>query len=237
MPSNCAASTPDSGILLKNPGNAALIVGEPDCILPSESPPNRMTVQRVVLVILLLLCIAPSTRAQQASHSLRLAEVTAGCLEAAIETQDAFRFLAQGQSELVASPLVSTWTREGKSVYLEPSDVEAPLLVVTTDRSDVTLLREGRSAVRRIVSVDLTWWLSSVEGDVLATDTCREAIEDRLTRADARALAVDGSPVLDPALPRKSRILGAAEPIVLLGATAVGTYLLFNLRSRRSDDG
>lgn len=91
--------------------------------------------------------------------------------------------------------------------------------------------------VRRDVSVDLTWWLSSVEGNVVGTATCRERSDDVLSRDEARGFAVEGSPVLDPDLPRRSRILGAVEPVVLLGATAVGTYLLFNLRSRRSDDG
>ena len=193
------------------------------------------------LVSLLVYTSNPASAQTAPSHTERLAELTMSCLETAVDGASSFRFLPQGQTPLVASPLVAAWTSNGKTVFLEPSDAEAaaraPLLVVTTDQSTVMLSRSGRNDVRRDVSVDLTWWLSSAAGDVVGTDTCREDRDDVLSREDAHEFAVEGSPVLDPDIPRRSRLLGAVEPVVLLGATAVGTYLLFNLRSRRSDDG
>jgi len=193
-------------------------------------------------ILFLVLSTVLSSQAQvPPSHEALLADVTAGCLERAVQDRGAFRFLPQGATDRVASPLVASWTDGGKTVYLEPSDASAPLLVVTTDQSDITLSRIDGNTVRREARIDLTWWLSSNEGDVLATDTCRDARSDELSRADATALAVEGSPVFNPDLPPKSRMWNGvrkvAEPVVLLGATAVGTYLLFNLRSRRSDNG
>ena len=196
---------------------------------------------RRLFVILSLLVVSTPAFAQsgesEASHVDVLAALTADCLEPIIAGSTSFRFLAQGATDLVASPLVGSWTRAGKSVFLQPSEVSAPLLVVTTDQAMVDLQRDGRRKLKRTVSIDLTWWLSSPEGDVTGTNTCRSSTSDSLTRDQAKWMAVDGSSVLDPTIPPRSRLLQAAQPVVLLGATAVGTYLLFNLRSRRSDNG
>lgn len=194
------------------------------------------------VIAILLLCTTQSAQAQSSpSHEAMLTRVTAACLEQAVAEQRSFRFLSQGVTDRVASPLVAGWTENGRAVYLEPSDASAPLLVVTTDQSGVSLHRVDGNTVRREARVDLTWWLSSMEGDVLSTDTCRDVVADELSRTEAAALAVEGDPVFNPDLPPKSRLWNgvrrAAEPVVLLGATAVGTYLLFNLRSRRSDNG
>lgn len=218
-------------------------MGEPDCILPSALSTTSMR-----LLSLLLICALGITQHSHAQSSLQppsheslLASVTERCLEEAVSDHRAFRFLAQGATDHVASPLVAAWTEEDLTVYLEPSEAPVPLLVVTTDRSAVTLHRANRRTVRREVVVDLTWWLSSAGGNVLDTRTCREAANDRLSRKQAKTLAVEGSPIFDPDLPARSRVWAGIErtmePVILLGATAIGTYLLFNLRSRRSDTG
>ena len=196
---------------------------------------------RRLLITLSLLVISTPAFAQSGdsgvSHADVLAVLTADCLEPVIAESSSFRFLAQGATDLVASPLVGSWARAGKNVFLQPSEAPAPLLVVTTDKAEVDLQRDGRRKLKRTVSIDLTWWLSSIDGDVTGTDTCRSSKSDSLTRDQAERMAVDGSPILDPTIPPRSRLMHAAQPVVLLGATAVGTYLLFNLRSRRSDDG
>ena len=196
------------------------------------------------IIFCLALCTAPRVQAQTVpsrSHASLLASVTEGCLEKAVGGQTAFRFLAQGATEPIASVLVAAWTSAGKTVYLQPSEAAVPLLVVTTERSAITLGRTDGGMLTRRAAVDLTWWLSSAGGDVLATHTCRDQLSDHLSRAEAKRLAVPGSQLFDPDLPPRSRLLHTArrimEPAVLLGATAVGTYLLFNLRSRRSDTG
>lgn len=196
---------------------------------------------RCFYTTLCLLALATPVFAQSGTpaptHVDALADLTAECLETAVAETSSFRFMAQGATDLVSSPLVAEWTRTGKTVYREPSEAPAPLLVVTTDRALVDLQRENRHLLNRTVSVDLTWWMSSPEGEVTGTDTCRSSRTDTLTRDEAKSMVVAGSSVLDPAIPARSRLMQAAQPAVLLGATAVGTYLLFNLRSRRSDDG
>lgn len=199
-----------------------------------------LLVRRLLIILSLLVLPAPAfaqTGESAPPHADVLADLTSECLEPAITAPSSFRFLAQGATDLVASSLVAAWTREGKTVFIQPPDTPVALLVATTDQAVVDLKRDGRRMLTRTVSVDLTWWLSSPEGDVIGTDTCRSSSRDSLTRSQAESMAVDGSSVLDPSLPPRSRLVHAAQPVVLLAGTAVGTYLLFNLRSRRSDDG
>ncbi len=203
-------------------------------------PIPRIAVRHTLVFLFLLLLAGPAvaqTGEPAPTHAELLSNLTAACLEVAVEDTPSFRFLPQGASDLVSSPLVASWTQAGKTVYREPSDAAVSLLVVTTDQAAVDLQRLGRSRVRRTVTIDVTWWMSSFEGDVVGTDTCRSSLTDELTRVEAEAMAVNGSSILDPALPPRSRLMRAAQPVVLLGASAVGTYLLFNLRSQRSDNG
>lgn len=200
----------------------------------------------LILASLILFSAAPA-KAQTsgpASHAETLADLGYGCLVEAVAMHQDFRFQAQGMlagngsggSDLMSSPLAARWTRDGKTVYRMPSDQDSPLLVMTIDRADVDLSRNGRRQVNRTVSLDLTWWLSAGDGALIDTQSCSESREDVLTREEARSLADLRSPVTNPDLPPRSRVKQALEPVVLIGATAVGTYLLFNLRSRRADN-
>ncbi len=196
---------------------------------------------RLLFAILLLLLLPHQASGQVAdeapSHVEQLTLLAAGCLESPTDDASAFRFLAQERTVSFASPLAASWTAQGKTVYQAPSDADAPLLVVTTDQAEITLERASRNTVDRTARLNLTWWLSAADGAILGTASCQATETDELTRDQALEFAVAGTTGLDPDLPPRSRILNAAQPVVLLGATAVGTYLLFNLRSRRSDGG
>ena len=198
-----------------------------------------------LLLICLVLFSALQAKAQASgpeSHAETLAELGYACLAEAVSAQDAFRFQAQGMLagngiDLLSSPLAARWTRDGKTVYRMPSEQDAPLLVVTIDRADIDMARNGRRHIDRTVALDLTWWLSAEDGALIDTQSCSKSRDDGLTREQARSLADPRSPVTNPDLPPRSRFKQALEPVVLIGATAVGTYLLFNLRSRRADNG
>ncbi|MDA0378512.1 MAG: hypothetical protein O2899_03380 [Bacteroidetes bacterium] len=191
--------------------------------------------------ILVFLSVLPA-RAQDA-HADRLAGLAATCLVEVVSPLDAFRFQPQGVlagasgTDLISSPLAATWTRAGHRVHRNPDGAELPLLVLTMDRAAVSYRRSGRRNVVRESALALTWWLSGADGAVQGTDACHLSEEDILTRDAARSLADRRSTITDPALPPRSRLRQAIEPAVLLGATAVGTYLLFHLRSRRADNG
>lgn len=194
--------------------------------------------------LLLLIAFLPVLPARgQTTHVDVLAGMATSCTADAVSPLEAFRFRAQGTlagasgTDLLSSPLAASWQSAGKRVFRDPDGAELPFLVITVDRAALTYRRDGRRSVVRDAELALTWWLSRPDGSLERTDTCMRSASDTLTRSDAEDLADGRSSVTDPALPPRSRIWQAVEPAVLIGATAVGTYLLFHLRSRRADNG
>ena len=178
------------------------------------------------------------------SHETVLAQLASTCLAPAVEGVTDFRFIAQGRAPFLASALSRMWIDENKNVHLSESppqsaesDVSSlPLLAWTIDRATIHLERAGRKSVERTSDIALTWWLSESTGRLLNTKTCSLSSSDEMTRREAEALADVRFSETNPDLPPAARWRRIVEPVVLTGATAVGTYLLFNLRSRRADN-
>lgn len=193
---------------------------------------------------LLLIALLPVLPVRgQTTHADMLAGLAASCVTDVISPLEALRFRTQGAlagssaTDLLSSPLAAGWRAAGKQVYRDPDGADLPLLVITVDRAAISYRRAGRKNVSRDGEVALTWWLSGADGALQGTDTCRQTATDTLSREDARSLNDPRSPITAPELPARSRIWQAVEPAVMIGATAVGTYLLFHLRSRRADNG
>ena len=178
------------------------------------------------------------------SHEAVLAQLAGTCLAPAILPLNDFRFLAQGRATFLASSLTRRGIEEGKNVHLDGSKTQndeadslsLPVLAWTVDRAAIDLKRAGRKSVERSSAVALTWWLSDPSGRLLDTQSCSKNSTDVLERRVAKALADERYPETNPDLPLASRWRQIVEPVVLTGATAIGTYLLFNLRSRRADN-
>lgn len=195
-------------------------------------------------ILFLLIAILPVLPARgQTTHVDVLAGMAASCTADVVSPLEGFRFRSQGMlagasgTDLMSSPLAAEWSAAGKRVFRDPDGSDLPFLVITVDRAALTYRRDGRKSVVRDADLALTWWLSRPDGSLAGTDTCTRSESDTLSRSDAESLADPRSSVTDPALPPRSRIWQAVEPAVLIGATAVGTYLLFHLRSRRADNG
>jgi len=149
---------------------------------------------------------------------------------------------ADGQATFLSTELVDRWSATGKRVYRLPSpdsDTTAslPLLSYTVDKAELSYQRLSRKSLQRIVILGITYWLTASDGQVLKTDSCLTQEDDELSRADATRFEDRRFPETSPPLPAASRWRKVVEPIVLVGASAVGTYLFFNLRSRRAGSG
>jgi len=206
-------------------------------------------VSRIACIFLLcLFCVAPGT-AQEASaaqeafpekdtHADFLSELVQECLDEVAADHSSLRIKSQGKAAFAVGHVVRNWTAAGKSIYLDDAPgPENNLLVFTVDTAEITFERINKNLLSRSAEIALTYWLSDPQGRVLQNDSCQKTADDELSRKDARALADTRYPETDPSLPSASRWRRLAEPVVLIGATAVGTYLFFNLRSRRADSG
>jgi len=166
-----------------------------------------------------------------------LTDLATSCLESAVADQEGFRFRYQGPARFLEPLLMEQWVRSGRQVLRPEATTTLLDLVVTVDQAAITMKRAKNKNLDRHAMIALSWWLNAPDGSVLESRSCRESAVDLISRSDAESMAVAGDPVRNPALPPSSRWRSWVEPVVLTGATVVGTYLLFNLRSRRADSG
>ncbi len=168
--------------------------------------------------------------------------MAAQCLLEAVDESSSFRLQADGQAIFLSTELVDRWSAMGKKVYrLSSPETNAPtnlhLLSYTVDKADLSYRRLSRKSLQRNAVLGITYWLTATDGQVLKTDSCLTQEDDELSRTDAERFADRRFPETSPSMPAASRWRKVVEPIVLVGASAVGTYLFFNLRSRRAGSG
>ncbi len=116
-------------------------------------------------------------------------------------------------------------------------------LVYDVELAKVALERKGRNQLTRRVSLGLHFQVLGPAIDqqtpriVINAGTCTDTKTDVIERTLAPDLAFDGFSATSPIIPPASRFRRFIQPVVLVAASAVGTYLFFNLRSRRADGG
>jgi len=135
----------------------------------------------------------------------------------------------------VRTRLVEDWIDQGREGFTP--DVEGhPLLRIQVDAATITYERDGRRHLNRIAELALTYALTGADGRIRTESTCSDRLEDRVSRDQAEALADDRFAATQPVIPGPSGLRRWLEPVVLVSASAVGTWLFFNLRSRRADN-
>lgn len=203
---------------------------------------HAKTVLRIVVVFLSICYLWAAPAAGQENHIDIFSRMAAQCLAQAVDESSSFRLQADGQATFLTTKLVDRWSATGKKVYRLPSpDSDAtaslPLLSYTVDKAELSYQRLSRKTLQRNAILGITYWLTANDGQVLKTDSCLIQENDEISRADATRFADRRFPETSPPLPAASRWRNVVEPLVLVGASAVGTYLFFNLRSRRSGSG
>lgn len=190
----------------------------------------------ISILLLSSFCVVSSTA--QESHVSFISGLVKECLDAAVDGRSSFKIRAQGQATYSLAEVVKSWREAGKSIFLEDANIDdQDLLVFTVDAAELSYDRQGKNQLGRTAKISLTHWLSDSEGRVIGNDTCAKTASDTLSRKTAKAMGDNRYPETDPSMPHASRWRQVAEPLVLIGASAVGTYLFFNLRSRRANSG
>lgn len=193
-------------------------------------------------LLLLAACAAvPLPATAQETHAEMLGRMTGDCLMPVAASADSFRVTFDEAPAILRTILLSRWLDDGRTVLADETadDVTsrpAAHLVVSIDEADVALERAGRGMLERAALVAVQYRFTAASGRVLAADTCRSSERDAFDRDRAGALAHNGYSGTSPEIPTTSRFRRIVEPVIVTGAAAIGTYLFFNLRSRRSDN-
>ncbi len=162
------------------------------------------------------------------------------CLGTTLADIESFTLDADERAPYLRSQLVAHWINEGREVYETDSlrtERALPGFRYRVDGVQITLRRIGSGRVERKADVALRYTLLSPGKQILADSMCDERLIDTVPEDRVRTLADPRFAETNVLLEYDSlfkRILG---PVVIVGAAVVGTYLFFNLRSKRTDDG
>lgn len=178
-----------------------------------------------------------------AGHADGLADVIATCLAPVFgadaagvgssANEPAFRLAWGGGYPFLETRLAARLLDAG----VELGGGDTPVLRVDLERADIVYRRAGGRTLERTVSAGIAYAVTLPDGSVQQADVCQGSLTDRMDRKTAASLTDPQSGLTQPELPRTGIWSRYLEPAVLVGATAIGTYLFFNLRSRRADSG
>jgi hypothetical protein len=112
-----------------------------------------------------------------------------------------------------------------------------PVLWYRVAEARIDLHRIGGGMVTRTATVSLHAALYGPDGSVLEDAFCTDTLDDQLPVAGVEALSDPRFPETDVSIERRSLVRRLLEPAVIVGAAVIGTYLFFNLRSKRTEGG
>lgn len=176
----------------------------------------------------------------QPTHVEQLQDLGIRCLGSVPSDLSAFRLDSDERAPYVRSGLFSFWNEGGKQVFSNDStrtEKSLPLLAYRIDQVRIELNRLNSDRVERLAVLDIRYTLSGPGGQLLADNLCSESATDTLSTELADAFKDSRYPETSVQLQSTGWFHRIIQPAVVAGAAAIGAYLFFNLRSRRSDDG
>jgi len=186
-----------------------------------------------------LVLLSSAVRAQP-SHVEQLHDAAVACVGTTLGDIESFTLDADERAPYLRSQFVAYWINEGRDVYETDSlriERELPDFRYRVDQAQITLRSLGRGRIERKAIVALRYTLRGPGEQILADSMCEEQRIDTITMDRVRTLADPRFTETNVLLENESlfkRILG---PSIIVGAAVIGTYLFFNLRSKRTGDG
>ncbi|MDA1028946.1 MAG: hypothetical protein O3B41_07835 [Bacteroidetes bacterium] len=187
---------------------------------------------------LLFITAGSSPAFSQISHRNALVNIALSCFTPVLSGSSAIQIQASDRSDIISPGVEQGLLSRGFTISTESGKAK---LVYDVELAQVVLENAAQNQLTRRVTLGLNYQvLGSGDGEetlstVLNSGTCSDSTTDLIEREMASKLAYDGFSVTNPAIPPKKGITRYIQPLILIAASAVGTYLFFNLRSRRAD--
>ncbi len=175
----------------------------------------------------------------QPSHLEAFQALAVGCIAPAADSLGSYRILPVERMPFLVPALAAAGSRAGHTVYLADSVAAATAISgirIDVRQAGVTLTRARRRTIDRRVALSLDATLLAPDGRVIDTRTCDETFNDRFPGSIAALLATNDYAETRAALPEARWQRRILEPTLAVGATVLGAYLFFTLRSERSED-
>ncbi len=201
------------------------------------SPPR---LSRFVSGLLLLAMSATFAVAQTPTLTL-FQTMAVECLAPVPDTLRTFGLATPAVPPYLRTALLERWHAEGRAVYLAdstqatPASSALPRLLAATEQVRVVYARVGRRTLRRTATLHLRYTLTAPDGRVLDDGRCERVAADTLARRDKSRVENPVFPETQAPLPEQGWLRRTLEPAVLAATVVLTAYLLFTLRSNRTD--
>ncbi|MDZ4700142.1 MAG: hypothetical protein SH809_10590 [Rhodothermales bacterium] len=196
------------------------------------------TLEAMRLALFCWICIgwvAPA--GGQPSHLEAYQTMAVRCLSPLADSLQAYRILPLERMPFLVPALAAAGARAQHSVFLADSVApNIPGIRIDVRQAGVTLTRTRRRTVNRRVTLALDATLLAPDGRVIDTRTCNDAFEDRFPRSIAASLTTNDYAETRASTPEARWLRRILEPTLAVGATVLGAYLFFTLRSERAED-
>lgn len=179
---------------------------------------------------------ADSTLAQN-SHIQQLQDIAGECLATSPGEFESFVLDSDSAAPYVRQYLFSRWQEEDRKMYLADSLGSMPRLKYRVLEAKIELYRAGKNRIGRTTRLSLSIQLTGPDGELLSDRLCGDVRTDTLSTDTAHMMIDSRYPETNVSPPAGGWFRRYLQPAVIVGASAIGTYLFFNLRSRRTGSG
>ncbi len=203
-------------------------------------PERSVSWLELIFILMLLLSSISRPLFAQDTHVERLQLAGIECLGAVPAIFDQFRLEPSERAPYLRAALVNYWTEREKIIYLKDStavESNLPTMQYNVDRIGIDLGKSRSGRVRRTAFLGVQYMLTGPDSQVLADSRCDTSVSDTLTVEAARLFQDSRFLETDVQPSQKNWFKRYLQPAVVIGAAAVGTFLLFNLRSTQSGGG
>lgn len=167
-------------------------------------------------------------------------ELALECLRELPSEVDTLSLDAWTQMPYLRTALVESWKSGGHEVYAldnsPPQAASLPRLTIAVEDASVAYSVADRRRLNRRVRLGLQYVLTGPDGRIILDDRCSRTASDTIYRSAVAQLEDQAYTETQGELPRAGWLRRIVEPAVIAGATAVGVYLFFTLRSQSADD-
>jgi hypothetical protein len=193
----------------------------------------RSTASATAAVVLFLSVPLSSAQAQSAvpsSNVVVFQRLAAECL-APLVSEGGLVLEAPARMAFLTAGLVRAWQQQEVAVYMS-EEMPLPRVWYVIEEAGVRYAPAGRGLLDREVALTLRFTVTEPGGRLLHDDRCEHRFTDRIRRQDRAMLESDIYPETVGSDPPPHWIRRYGEPAVLVAATAVTTWLFFNLRTQ-----
>lgn len=202
-----------------------------------------LIIEGTFLKHLLFIAVFTSMSALSSAQPVHLERLQAAGIECVADVLigvDSFELDADERAPYLRPALVSHWMNEGHTVYTIDSsnvDLKLPRFRYRIDKVSIHMRRLGSGLVERTASVAMWYIFTGPDAQILADSLCSQELVDTVDSSLAGRLTDPRYEETNVEFEDKGWLHRVLEPTVIVVAAVIGTYLFFNLRSKRSDNG